>query len=464
MVSLAAVEEATELAEAYGLALDPWQVEGLEVGMGERADGSWAASSAAMFTPRQNGKGDWLNARELWGLIVGGERLQIHTAHEFPTANEMFLRLVAVFDAFDDLRKRVARIRYANGEQGIELLSGQRLKYRARTGGSGRGFAEADLVVYDEAQHLQPEHVAASMPTIAASPRAQIWYAGSPGMSSSEVAWRLRKRAVGGDGGRLGYVEHTAELVSFDGEGRLVSVHPAIEDRAAWARANPAFPARISDESLSSLLAGMGPDLFIREHLGVWEPEPGSAEGAPIPSTVWAGLRDEGSDWASHLCLGLDVAPSHHMSCFGVAARRSDGRLHVEPVERRAGTGWVVDRAVELHAKWRVPVRVVKGSPAAAFVTLMRERGVDVTEVALSEYAAAVGQFRSCALNDGLRHLGAASLDSAVAAAVVQSHGDTEVWSRRHSSSDITPLVAVTVALGGVPDVRPSTSLFVACT
>jgi hypothetical protein len=199
--SLAAAEEAIELADAYGVAdghpLSESQKFTLRAGLGERSDGSWAATAVADFKPRQGGgKTDTIAARELAGLILFGERLQIHTAHEFPTANESFLRVVAVFEAWDDLRRRVARIRYANGEQGIELLSGQRLKYRARTGGSGRGFAKADLVVYDEAQHLQGEHVAASGPARLSNPNSQSWYAGSGGLSTSLVAWRMRRRAL----------------------------------------------------------------------------------------------------------------------------------------------------------------------------------------------------------------------------------------------------------------------------
>jgi hypothetical protein len=58
------------------------------------------------FGPRQGtGKNDKIAARELAGLILFGERLIIHTAHEFPTANESFLRMVAVFENWDDLRR-----------------------------------------------------------------------------------------------------------------------------------------------------------------------------------------------------------------------------------------------------------------------------------------------------------------------------------------------------------------------
>ncbi len=59
--------------------------------------------------------------------MLFGTELIIHTAHEFPTANESFLQLGAVFDAHDELRRKVARIRYANGEQEIVNSSAARV-------------------------------------------------------------------------------------------------------------------------------------------------------------------------------------------------------------------------------------------------------------------------------------------------------------------------------------------------
>jgi hypothetical protein len=124
VVSLAAAEDAIELADAYGVCdgypLAESQKLTLRNGGGERADGLWAATRIADFGPRQGtGKNDKIAAWELAHLLLFGTELILHTAHEFPTANESFLRLVAVFENWDDLRAKVARIRYANGEQGI---------------------------------------------------------------------------------------------------------------------------------------------------------------------------------------------------------------------------------------------------------------------------------------------------------------------------------------------------------
>jgi hypothetical protein len=452
--SLDGAGEAISLADAYGICdgfrLDDSQRFTLRAALGERVDGSWAAATVCDFEPRQNGKNDTVAARELAGLLVFEERLIIHTAHEFATANEAFLRMVGVFEGSPDLRARVAHIYYANGAQSIHLKTGQRLLYRARTAGAGRGFAKADLVVYDEAQHLQPEHVAASGPTRLANPNAQAWYMGSGGLATSTNAWRLRRRALAGGGGRFAYVEHTAERMTVEG-GRLVSRRPAVLDREAWAQANPAYGRRISDESLLSLHDELGPDLFARECLCMWDAEPGG-EGGEIDPALWAALADASSSIVSNHRLALDVSPDRRWASFGAAGRRADGRLHVEAWERRPGTGWVLEVAVASWELRHIPFRIQTGSPAGAFIVPLRERGVEVVEVSASEHAQALGQFLDACECDGLRHLGGSALNMAVAGGVVRASGDVSLWGRRTSKVDISPLVAVTLAVGGVPE------------
>jgi hypothetical protein len=448
VASLAAAEETIELADSYGICdgfpLDESQKITLRAGLGERADGSWAASTVGDFEPRQNGKNDTCNARELAGLILFGEQLILHTAHEFPTANESFLRLVAIFENWDDLRKRVARIRYANGEQGIELLSGQRLKYRARTGGSGRGFAKADLVVYDEAQHLQAEHVAASGPAKLANPNSQAWYMGSGGMGSSANAWRMRRRALAGNAGRFAYVEHTAEKVSLFG-GQVVSERPDVVDREAWATANPAYGRRIEDEKLEDLLGELGPELFARECLCLWDPELG-AEGAVLDPVSWAKLADNDSFADDPLAFALDISPSRRSGSIAACGRREDGLLHVEVVENLDETGWMVDRMVQLVEKHRpMAVALDPGGPAGSLVALLAEVGIQVMGLPARELGQACGGFYDDVAQAKLRHLGQPELNEAAAVARKKPLGDAWRWSRK-GDHDISPLYAATVA------------------
>jgi hypothetical protein len=121
--------------------LDDWQRHILSVALGERSDGKWAAFEVGLIVGRQNGKGAVLEARELAGLFLFGEQLILHSAHEFKTAQEAFRRVLALVQNTPDLERLVSRVRTSHGEEGIELRSGARLRFVARSTGSGRGFS-----------------------------------------------------------------------------------------------------------------------------------------------------------------------------------------------------------------------------------------------------------------------------------------------------------------------------------
>jgi hypothetical protein len=440
--SLAAAEEAIELADAYGVAggfpLDEAQKFTLRAALGERQDGSWAAATICDFEPRQNGKNDSIAARELAGLVMFDEQLLIHTAHEFATANESFLRLVAVLENWDDLRRKVQHIYYANGAQSIHMKTGQRLLYKARSGGGVRGFAKADLVVYDEAQHVQPEHLAASGPARLANPNAQSWYAGSGGLVGSQVAWRFRRQALEGNGGRFAYMEHTAEKVRLV-DGLVVSERPDVFDRVAWAQANPAYGRRISDESMFALYTELGAELFARECLCVWDAEPG--DNAKVFSAgLWKVACSSDLAPGDARAVAVDVNPERTWS--SIAVSDADGR--VELVERHEGTSWVVSRAQEIAERWSCPVAFDPTGPAGTFRNLFGT--AEVVEVAGRDFAQACGQFYDDIVDGRAQIRAHPALDDAVRGARKRLIGDSWVWARKDVSADVSPLIAVTLA------------------
>lgn len=468
--SLDAARDSIELANAYlGHALMPGQELVLEAGMGERADGSWAAATVCHFGGRQGaGKNETVIARELAGLRLFGEQLMLHTAHEFKTANESFLRIVSIFENFDDLRRLVARVRYANGEQGIEFLSGQRLKFLARTGGAGRGFAGVDLLVLDEAQHLQPEHLAASGPTLLANPNAQAWAMGSGGLATSQVAWRWRRQALEGRGDRFAYVEFTAEQVRLV-DGKIVTSFVDPMDRDGWAAAMPAYGRHVGDEQVLQLYDLLGPEMFTREGLCVWDPEPGTDTGwLEISFDDWQECHDDKSGPLDPVCFAVDVAEDRGWAAIGVSGRSGRGGTHVEITydhaegcyDYRPGTGWVADRAKALHGKWGRPFAVVKGSPAWSLEHELRTANVALVEVNSAEFAQACAGFYDDARHHTLKHLGQPALTAAVSGLAKRPvGGDAFVWDRRRAGLDISPAVAVTLARwGAITDEGPKQS------
>lgn len=425
--------DAIELADSAGLVLDKWQQRVLRGACSTRVDRKWAAFEVGLIVPRQNGKGTILEARELAGLFLFGERLILHSAHEFKTAQEAFRRVLSLVDNNDWLRKQVAKVRTSHGDEGIELLDGARLRFVARSGGSGRGFS-GDCVILDEAMILGPDAMAALLPTLSARPNPQLWYAASAGMDTSSQLRQVRERGSRGDEPGLAYFEWSAEP-SAD-----------LDDVEAWAQANPALGIRIPDEFVMRERAAMPELEFARERLGIWDD---GRRDAVIPMDVWEASADSRSVPVDPVSFAVDVPPDRSAASIAIAGRRADGLAHVEVVDHRKGTHWVVERTAELAKRWTPAAVVVDPSgPAGSLIPDLEAAGVTVTTTSAREMAQACGAFYDTAIDRRLRHLDQPLLNSALGAARKRNLGDSWAWHRR-DLTDISPLVACTLALYG---------------
>ena len=329
---------AAELAASAGLHLDDWQRAVLLDAMAQRDDGRWAAREVALIVPRQNGKGSVLEALELAALFLpepdGPPPLVLHSAHEYKTADEHFRRMRDLIEGSDRLRKQLRIVRTASGAQAIELHSGARLRFVTRTSGSGRGFS-ADVVVMDEAYNLSDESMAAVLPTLSARPNPQLWYTSSAGMASSSVLERVRRRGREGGDRQLAYFEWCAA----DGAD--------LDDREAWAQANPALGIRIDVESVEGERAAMPPEQFGRERLGLWADRTGQAA---IDAEQWMALADPKAERGTP-CFAVAVAPDHSWSAVAVAWLRPDGRTQVMLADYRRGDEWLDARVARSSAR-----------------------------------------------------------------------------------------------------------------
>lgn len=421
----------------------------MEGGLAEQPNGKWAASEVGLIAPRQNGKGACLEAKGLHSLFLTGSRLILWSAHEFKTAREGFLRVRALITNCDDLRRRVRAVRVSHGEEGIELLDGRRLNFVARSRGSGRGFT-GDDVILDEAYALTDEGMSALMPTLSARPNPQIWYASSAPLAGSLVLRRICKRGRAGSPG-LTYFEWCADDTADSNDPR------------AWAQANPALGVAdhgISADSIRRELAAMDENDFRRERLGIVSLD---YAARVISAASWDRTLDPRSRIEGKRAFAIDVRPDRAATAIGVAGQREDGRLHHELVDYRPGTGWVVERVVELVAKWSpCAVALDASGPAAAFIPDLERAGIHVKRdgdpltgrpvgalleaMSTREMAQACGIYYDAIAEDRARRIDQEAINAAIAGAVKYIRGDSWTWSRRDSTVDICPLVAVTEA------------------
>lgn len=441
-------DEAIELASIAGLDLDAWQQDAVRDILAVDGDGRWSAFESGLLVPRQNGKGAILEAIELADLFLFGAQLVIHTAHEFKTAQEAFRRLRFLVENSSDLMQEVKAIPTAAGNEGIELLSGARIRFLARSGKSGRGFS-CDRLIYDEAYELPDETVAASMPTMAARPNPHVIYTSSAptGGANSDVLRRVMARGrcepkeKGGPprepDANLAYIEYSADPKAD------------LDDEAAWAQANPGVGAgRIQIEFIRKERAAMSEVAFARERMGILDENQGATV---IDLDVWEQQGDTASSPLDPVGFAIDVSPDSSWASIAVCGRRADRKMHVEVVDRRRGTGWVVDRVEELVAAW-APVSVTLDAigPAGALLPAFAERGISIEVVSMTQYGQACALFKN-AVDDGqLFHKAQTGLTAALEAGRKRPLGEAGLWGwHRRDTTDITPLVASTLAVFG---------------
>jgi hypothetical protein len=441
--------EAIEMVRAAGIDLDPWEEFILGQSLNER-EGRWAAFEVGFCVPRQNGKGEIELAREIVGLFLLGEGLIVHTAHLFETSKEHFRRVQEVIEGTPEFSRRVKKrgVKQSHGEEGIELTRGQRIRFRTRTKGGGRGLG-GDLLVLDEAMELPEAVHGALLPILSARPNPQVIYAGSAVdewvHENGVVFTRVRERGLAGTDPSLAYFEHSVEGDSPE------EVGDAADDPRAWAQANPGLGIRISATHIANERRSMDGRTFAVERLGVgaWPATDETGQQVLSPQ-AWAACEEVGSKPVDPLCFAFDVTPDRSATSIGVASERKDGKLHIEVIERRRGTGWAPERLVELKADHRPSAILCDGAgPAAALLGPLANLGVEVTAVNAKEYAQACGILYDACEQKTLRHLGSADLNAAVKGATKRPLGDAWVWSRKSSGIDISPLVAVTLALWG---------------
>jgi len=422
--------EAADLAASAGLVLDEWQADILHGALGERRDDRWAAFEVAVIMPRQNGKGVLLEARELAGLFLFGEELILHSAHEFKTAAEAFRRVLSLIQSTPDLDRRVAKVRTSHGDEGVELKGGQRLRFVARSTGSGRGFS-GDCVILDEAYNLSPDAMAALLPTMSARPNPQLWYTSSAPLVSSDVLRTLCKRGREGRSASLAYFEFCAEPMA------------AHHDRQAWVDANPALGIRISEEFIARELEALGEVEFARERLGIW-PEDGVETVFPL--AAWAACAIDPPEPPPRPVFFLDASPGLGSASIGVAAVY-DGKPHLELADYRPGTDWLVARAAELASRHQgARFAALASGAVSALLPALRDVGVEPQEFTGPDMGRACGHLQKLIADRGMTHSGDPLFAEALAVAVKRDIGDDLwTWSRR-KSGDISPLVAVTGA------------------
>ncbi|MFT8639031.1 terminase [Bifidobacterium sp.] len=428
--------------QLLGIEYDQWQ-DGLGMLMlGKRADGKYAASIAGVIMSicRQAGKTMLVGSMTFILCIIFPGLKVIWTAHRSRTSDETF----AFMKGMAGRRKAriyIRNIRSANGQQELEFTNGSRILFGARERGFGRGFDNVGLVICDEAQILTESALDDMVPSMNTATNPLLIMMGTPPKPGdpSEVFANRRDEALG-DGDDMLYVEFSADR----------GCDP--QDHDQWAKANPSYPRRTPASSILRLLKQLDPDSFRREALGIWDE---NAQHAAIEWERWDMLAVDKRQAGGTVSIGLDMPPDRSSLAIGACMRYEDGTAHIELARfkdtKTYGIGWAADWTGE---RWKRLASVVidAQSPATVLIPELKKQGVRVTLTSASSMGQAVGRVQDMLRDGTLHHLrGQAPLDMSVQGCTLRpiGHEGAYGWNKAGSDVDISPLVAVTLALHG---------------
>lgn len=480
--------DAIELAAAAGLELLPWEQYVLKTSLGCREDDKWSAFEIGLIVSRQNGKGSILEARELAGLFLLGERLIIHSAHEFATSLEAFNRIRMLIENTPDLESQVGRISYSHGDEGIELKNGQRLRFRTRTKGGGRGFS-ADCVILDEAMYLGTAQISALRPTLTARPNSQLWVTGSAGDKDSTYLGKVRSRGIAKSDPRLFFVEYSIEGCSDfcapDERDFKCSEHPSISDPESWRQANPSMGAFITkyerddlgtthktefqiltEENIRGELGSMDIETFKMERLGIGDYPTETEAWNLISKDSWFARTTKSMAPRTDIVFAVDTNPERSFTCIMAIGGDEDGQVVCEvtsealpdgsfEIDYRPGTSWVVPRLKVLCKRHKAKGVVLDlAGHAAEYKAPLEAAKITVISPTTREVAQASGRMYT-ALVPGRNntpyvwHIDQEDLNNAVRGAGKRPLAGLWALTRQNMATDISPFVCLTLGLWG---------------
>lgn len=432
------------ICDEVGIPLDRWQRSLTVAASAKASDGLYAAEAVVVSIPRQAGKTHWARAYVFAQCIKHPETLVAWTAHHTKVAAESFATLRALALS-EKMAPHILNVAGARGAEEITFRNGSRIVMAARERSGLRGFAKVRIIVLDEGQILTESAMSDMVPTMNQAWNPQIIMLGTPPRPKDpgEVFANRRTEALEAaesdeDADSLLYVETSAD---DDAD---------TDDREQWRKANLSFPSFTPVRAMLRMRRELSEDNFRREALGIWDDK---SVAEAIPAADWNDIADPAAVIAGPISLGIDVSPDRKSAAVALAGEASDGRWLVAMREHKQGSvEWVAPFVESFKARNKVRAVVVdRMSAAASLVDELESRRVRVTMAQAQDMAAACGLLHDGVYAGWLTHPGQPQLAYALSMARKRPllSGGAWGWNKKSADSDITPVVAATLALWG---------------
>ena len=312
------LQDVKDLCTIVGIDLLPWQEYVLKDMLTVDKAGLWVRKTNLILVARQNGKTHLARMLILAHLIKWETNVLIMSSNR-SMALDTFRQVTQLIETNDHLKGFVKQIRYANGTESIEMLSGARLDVVASTRDGSRGRTVNGLLFIDELREIDEEGYRAAMPTTRAHAGSHILLTSNAGDAFSKVLNDLRERALDHPPKSFGFYEYSAPQ------------YCKINDKVAWAQANPALGYTITEEAIEEAISTSPIENTRTETLCQWI----DSLSSPWPH----GVLEETSN--SELTItpgaltmfGFDVSPSRRNASLVAGQMMPDGKIAIGILE-----------------------------------------------------------------------------------------------------------------------------------
>jgi phage terminase large subunit-like protein len=425
------LDEVSDLADKIGMPLLDWQRLVLEDMLRIDAKGDFRRKTMGLLIARQNGKTHLARMLILAHLFLWDSKMVIGMSSNRNMALDTFRQVANAILDNDFLKDQVKQIRYANGQESITTLKGNRYQIVAATRDGSRGLT-ANFLFIDELREISEEGWKAARPTTRAT-GGQTLVCSNAGDAYSVVLNDLRERALSYPSPTLGWYEYSAPP------------HCKVDDRNAWAMANPSLGKLIDEETLEEAVATNPINNTRTEMLCQWV----DSMTSPFTTQMVSDTSDSTLQITpgGNIVFAIDVSPSKRSGALLAGKlNQATGKIELGLMQLWTSDVAIDDlkMAADVHAwaqKFKPRVIMYDKYATASIAQRLQQSGQKLEDCSGQSFYQACGEILDAFVNVRLVHSGQKELTESWFSVGAKTNDAGWRIVRRKSAGDVTSAI-----------------------
>lgn len=424
-------DEVADLAEKIGMPLLEWQRLILDDMLRIDSKGEFRRRTLALLTARQSGKTHVARMLILSHLFLWDSKMIIGMSSNRNMALDTFRQVANAIEDNDFLKAQVKQIRFANGQESITTLKGGRYQIVAATRDGSRGLT-ANFLFIDELREITEEGWKAARPTTRAT-GGQTLTCSNAGDAYSVVLNDLRERALSYPSPTLGWYEYSAPP------------HCKVDDRNAWAMANPSLGFLIDEETLEEAVATNPINNTRTEMLCQWV----DSMTSPFTTQMITDTSDSTLQITpgGNIVFAIDVSPSKRSGALMAGKlNQATGKIELGLMQLWTSDVAIDDlkMAADVHAwaqKFKPRVIMYDKYATASIAQRLQQSGQKLEDCSGQSFYQACGEILDAFVNVRLIHSGQKELTDSWFSVGAKTNDAGWRIVRRKSAGDVTSAI-----------------------